>query len=99
MMAASASARWEEWRRVPDQPHPRRGKAGEACLAVSVEVALNRMPAVAPERSGVLSGAGASGSLDLPWALPRIVHASQTVLSVPADGSGRCTGREPAHVC
>ena len=75
------------------------GEAREARLAVSVELALNRMPAVAPERSGVLSGAGASGSLDLPWAHPRIVHGRRMFRSEAEDGSDRRAGREPAHVC
>jgi hypothetical protein len=68
-------------------------------LAIECELALNRMPAVAPERSGFLSRAGASGSHHLPWALPRIVHAHQAVPSAPGGGSGQSAHRELAAAC
>ena len=51
------------------------------------------MPAVAPERNGVLSRARASGSHHLPWALSRIVHASRTVARAH-EGSVPGAGRE-----
>src|SRR5215831_16234353 len=93
-----AASREKEWP-LPGQPRAKRVKTGEACLAIRFELALNRMPAVAPERSGVLSGAGASGSLNLPWAHPRIVHANRTVPNVAGAGSGRRVGHVPARAC
>jgi len=57
------------------------------------------MPAVAPERSGFLSRAGASGSLYLPWALPRIVPAHQSVPDALEDGRGWCAAGEPGDAC
>jgi len=65
------------WRGKRKRTPERRGKAlraSDLCDRV-VDLVLIRRYCCAPEGSAIPSGAGASGSNDLPWALPRVLQA------------------------
>ena len=49
--------------------------AGHPIFAIELLICIDPKICCAPERSAIPSGAGASGSNDLPWALPRVLQA------------------------
>ncbi len=71
----------------------------EIPTASSVTLLIRNEPEVcAPERSGFLSRAGASGSHHLPWAFPRVLQVKPKIKR-RAGGSDCLAGRGHAGVC
>jgi hypothetical protein len=72
-------------------------RASDLCDRV-VDFVANRRSTAPRKGMRVLSGAGASGSKHLPWALPRVLHAIGKI-NRPSGGNGRLAGRGRGGVC
>jgi hypothetical protein len=72
---------------------------GASDLAIELLFRTEQKICCALERRAIPSRARASGSKDLPWALPRILQTIPKIKGPPADGSGGCAGHGCGGAC